>query len=348
MASSVEDRLEKNLECGICLESFQKPRMLRCHHTYCEHCLQRIVFRAAGGRKQKITCPECRVETKLQQGGVENLPSNFLIKQLLEVNNDAQLDAQVNCEKHAEEPVDLYCSCDKPICRACTVIDHRSHLNQPLSAVFSREKKKIGKLLEEAKPQMSALKAEITSIEGIEEALPQNFLEVKKQVDSFIDSKISQLDSARERLKEEVNEMSTALVNDLKEKREALLLSVSKVENVKESFTSCSHSGEKKVEFLRKRGQFEEHLRDLSSISHDIRPCKKVSLQLLKIHPVNSGSDLQNQARIRRIEFSEYEKPPSLSTDDVILPKIRIEFALVLLVVGLLIGFLLGQKVKVH
>lgn len=209
-------------------------------------------------------------------------------------------------------------------------------------------KKKIGKLLEEAKPQMSALKAEITSIEGIEEALPQNFLEVKKQVDSFIDSKISQLDSARERLKEEVNEMSTALVNDLKEKREALLLSVSKVENVKESFTSCSHSGEKKVEFLRKRGQFEEHLRDLSSISHDIRPCKKVSLQLLKIHPVNSGSDLQNQARIRRIEFSEYEKPPSLSTDDVILPKIRIEFALVLLVVGLLIGFLLGQKVKVH
>ena len=66
MASSVEERLEKNLECGICLESFQEPKVLPCQHTYCKKCLERIIFRASGGRVQKITCPECRVETKVR------------------------------------------------------------------------------------------------------------------------------------------------------------------------------------------------------------------------------------------------------------------------------------------
>lgn len=141
MASSVEERLEKNLECGICLESFQEPKVLPCQHTYCKKCLERIIFRASGGRVQKITCPECRVETKLQRGGVASLPSSFLIKRLLEVNSDAQLDTSANCEKHPEEQVDLYCDCGEPICRACAVIDHRLHSNQPLSKVFAREKK---------------------------------------------------------------------------------------------------------------------------------------------------------------------------------------------------------------
>ena len=29
MASSVEERQEKNLECGICLESFQEPPIVK-------------------------------------------------------------------------------------------------------------------------------------------------------------------------------------------------------------------------------------------------------------------------------------------------------------------------------
>lgn len=108
----------------------------------------------------------------------------------MEVNSGAQLDTSANCEKHPEELVDLYCDCGEPICRACAVIDHRLHSNQPLSKVFAREKKMIATLLEKAKPQMSALKAEISSREGIEEALQQNCSDIDEQIENLLNWRV--------------------------------------------------------------------------------------------------------------------------------------------------------------
>ena len=62
--STLEERVAKNLECAICLDTYDDPRMLRCQHSYCKKCLKKIVIRV--GHVQKVTCPECRVEIKVQ------------------------------------------------------------------------------------------------------------------------------------------------------------------------------------------------------------------------------------------------------------------------------------------
>lgn len=61
--STLEERLAKTLECAVCLDTFDDPRMLRCQHSYCKKCLEKIVVRE--GNVLKVTCPECREEIKV-------------------------------------------------------------------------------------------------------------------------------------------------------------------------------------------------------------------------------------------------------------------------------------------
>ena len=64
MASSIERKLAKHLECAICLEKFEEPKVLSCQHSYCRKCLERLMTRL--GEDYMITCPECRKQTKVR------------------------------------------------------------------------------------------------------------------------------------------------------------------------------------------------------------------------------------------------------------------------------------------
>ena len=59
MAAKPSTAAEKALQnirykvvCGICLEPYTQPKMLRCFHVFCEKCLQSLV-------RQNSACPHC-------------------------------------------------------------------------------------------------------------------------------------------------------------------------------------------------------------------------------------------------------------------------------------------------
>ncbi|KAL9958088.1 hypothetical protein ACROYT_G035057 [Oculina patagonica] len=139
MASSVETKLAKHLECGICLERFEEPKMLTCQHSYCKRCLERLVTTVAL-QDHEIKCPECRKGTKVPSGDVKSLPSNFFINSFLSICGNGQSNASPPCEKHDGEILKLFCrDCDRLLCRDCTLIDHRDHkytsVKEPLDIV---------------------------------------------------------------------------------------------------------------------------------------------------------------------------------------------------------------------
>lgn len=59
----------EELVCALCMGTFSTPRSLQCLHTYCQECLEGLLRVSA--RKDTVTCPECRVKTALQPGGVQ-------------------------------------------------------------------------------------------------------------------------------------------------------------------------------------------------------------------------------------------------------------------------------------
>ena len=67
MASGMDKKLAKHLECAICLERFKEPKVLACQHSYCRKCLKRLVADVDGRRDMfQVKCPECRRKTKVK------------------------------------------------------------------------------------------------------------------------------------------------------------------------------------------------------------------------------------------------------------------------------------------
>ncbi|XP_038062652.1 E3 ubiquitin-protein ligase TRIM56-like [Patiria miniata] len=72
-----------NLECSICQERYQQPKILECLHSFCEQCLLKYCSTKHQGSTE-IPCPVCQQETQLPETGVQGLKNNFYLIGLVE------------------------------------------------------------------------------------------------------------------------------------------------------------------------------------------------------------------------------------------------------------------------
>ena len=120
------NRLRKVLECSICLELFDDPKMLRCTHEFCKRCLEDVVtFRKDGSAI--ITCPlRCDKGTVLNNNQtVHDLAASYTTKNMLDtVKTDdpeaesTSTDAICKVKKTCTKPISVFC-CDKIMCKSC-------------------------------------------------------------------------------------------------------------------------------------------------------------------------------------------------------------------------------------
>ena len=57
-ATSLADKLGKNLECAVCIDQYTEPKVLPCLHSFCKRCLDGLLTQQ--GAAWKIRCPTCR------------------------------------------------------------------------------------------------------------------------------------------------------------------------------------------------------------------------------------------------------------------------------------------------
>ena len=82
------ESITKLLECPICLEKFKSPRMLPCQHSFCvEPCLKGIVDLT----RKSVQCAICRKVHNLPQEGVDGLPKNLLLQDLLDLQSETSV-----------------------------------------------------------------------------------------------------------------------------------------------------------------------------------------------------------------------------------------------------------------
>ena len=78
------NNLHEEVSCSVCMCKYTDPKQLPCLHSFCLHCLNGI--QRTSGRRDKITCPECRHEFNVPDNGNLNaLPTNFRINSLVDV-----------------------------------------------------------------------------------------------------------------------------------------------------------------------------------------------------------------------------------------------------------------------
>ena len=97
--------LQDEVTCPLCLDVFEDPKILSCHHIYCKApCLEGLALRSG---YRSILCPECRKITPVPGNDVANLPPAFQINRLKEVFRRMQSQQSQDSSAASTEDVDL-------------------------------------------------------------------------------------------------------------------------------------------------------------------------------------------------------------------------------------------------
>ncbi|XP_071799032.1 E3 ubiquitin-protein ligase TRIM32-like [Asterias amurensis] len=121
------------IECPICLERFIDPKILNCHHSFCQKCLQKLVDNQ-NPKTGFIICPVCKEKTKIPDKGVSALLNSFFLSSLIDdvINsegpNQRPKSESSKCRKHTDQELCFHCdTCDLLVCLKCAVLDHQAH-----------------------------------------------------------------------------------------------------------------------------------------------------------------------------------------------------------------------------
>ena len=188
MAEKALQKVEEQLNCSICLDTYTNPKLLQCFHVYCKECLVRLVARDQWG-KLSLTCPNCRQATPIPDTGVSGLQSAFHINHLLEIveEHNKEKDTTIaettegvatgvalqqqssHCTEHVDEELKLYCeTCSEVICYKCISTKwgkHHSHEYESVGEAFEKFKEEISPFLGPMGNQLTRINQALTDLE---------------------------------------------------------------------------------------------------------------------------------------------------------------------------------------
>ena len=280
MAEGALKRLEEQLNCPICLETYIDPKLLQCHHVYCRKCLVKLVDRdpqgegeGQGGRGQLIlTCPACRHVTPVPRNGVAGLQSAFNITPLLEIHDSFKKIHKPffmslpgsperavvrgnglvggatprgrRCVDHGEE-LKLYCeTCGVSICFHCimkTSGRHHSHDYQLFAKAFQKYRREISSSLEPVESQLREVGRVLSSLNACRGEISDQRAAIEADIHHTFEGAHQALDSRKTSL---IGRLDCITQGKLK----ALAVQRDRLESTQAQLSSCLECMRRSVE----------------------------------------------------------------------------------------------------
>ena len=218
MAEQILQKVEDELNCRVCLEKYEDPKLLQCFHVYCKNCLANLEARIPSyAHAKEIICPECRQATPLAADGVAGLKSAFYINRLLGIIQEDHKQEKRFCSEHADEELKMYCeTCGQLICLKCVTKGgkHHGHDHELLSEAlkkYQEEMRSSMKLVRKqmdnialALKQLDAYQTKIVNQQATAEAEisePNRKRQIASQLQQITESKLKSLGSQKQQLK---------------------------------------------------------------------------------------------------------------------------------------------------
>ena len=139
---------EEFLSCGICAEPYDddihQGKFLSCHHTFCSHCLNKLMNDAPPGVQIAIQCPNCRSHTDVEYRQIDKLQTNFYIAHVQEIfKSTVPRETAANllgCHGHNDQPICDFCvTCGKYFCCDCSVMKHTAKKEHSVISITEPE-----------------------------------------------------------------------------------------------------------------------------------------------------------------------------------------------------------------
>ena len=232
-------------------------------------------------------------------GDVSRLPANFLINNLLSLHDDAQpVKKSANCPKHDGETLKLFCqTCEQPICRDCTVIDHHGHRYLFIKDIFAAEKEKVLKIVQESRAIISSLESSVAAVDAQEIKLQESSLKVRRCIDSFINAQIEFLKTQGEHLKNELQRSISTQEEGFHSQKDTLFLSLGCLKSSVE-FTEQALSRVDEAAVLTAKSQLSQQLKQ-STARAGVKP-RDTIFYTLEINAPLANETVHKMAHIKK------------------------------------------------
>ena len=131
LEGGLESDINEDQLCRICEEKYKQPRVLSCLHVFCTPCLEKqledgdpdgdqdSIAEGTGIQKDTLKCTQCKQITVLTSKGVEDLPLDTVMVNILDMA--AMNDPQIVCTscKAREKAVARCNDCASFLCLNC-------------------------------------------------------------------------------------------------------------------------------------------------------------------------------------------------------------------------------------
>ena len=277
MASKVKQALEKEVTCPLCLDLFKEPKKLPCDHVYCKDCLKGLALRSLN---QSISCPECRTNTNVPNGNVNDFPTAFRMNRFIEAFQEAQeegdhhgeesTDGSTSCTVHPAQPLALYCeTCKTTLCRDCVIMnkDHQQHDYDYIDRVAEKCREKHTSRLQMTKEYGELLLQVNSQISKVEDKIESDETLKREEIDRAFGALYNTLEENKRLMKRELSQQYQAAKDTLlhqKRQAENLQIEARNITELVEKALQCKNGAlvtqddfiENKFETLQKQVEY--------------------------------------------------------------------------------------------
>ena len=282
-------KLEKELTCPVCLEEYTNPKILPCHHSFCQVCLEGLPQeREARGDTCYLSCPTCCQRTEVPREGVGAFPIAFHLNNLKEitqslknkVSDDSQ---QVICIDHFK-PLDMFCeTCDTAICHYCAFRTHEGHKHTLVSDCYPKHYQMLHNSLKPIKGKKEALKKVLSDLAEREGQIRERGEGILEEIHQMVEEMIGILRQSERKLTEQVKRVTDAKLQMLSGQTKSIQTSLSLLEDVEDYVEQSLKTGTHQ-QVLQSKKQMMECMSEVTTQINveELCPIEKDDLRLIK------------------------------------------------------------------
>ena len=323
-------KLEEQLTCPVCLDLYTNPKILPCHHSLCQECLEGLPQeREARGDTYYLSCPTCRQRIEVPIEGVGTFPVAFTLNNLKEITQSLKKKAsnpqQVTCYNH-DKPLEVFCeTCKTVVCFHCVVHCHKDHKYDLVSDCYPKHYQMLHDSLKPVKGKKEALKKVLSDLAEREGEIRERGERVLEEINGIVEEMIGILRRSERKLTEQVKRVTDAKLEMLSRQTKSAQTSLSLLEDVEDYVEQSLKTGTHQ-QVLSSKKQMMERMSEVTTQFNveELHPIEKDDLRLIKesaetlksLHHIGTVSYTALQeckVKIFEVEKSLMEKKVSFS-----------------------------------
>ena len=300
-------KLEEQLTCPVCLDLYTNPKILPCHHSFCQECLEGLPQeREARGDTYYLSCPTCRQRTEVPREGVGAFPVAFTLNNFKEIMQSLKKKAQqVTCNDH-DKPLEMFCvTCETVICHYCAIRTHKDHEHDLVSDCYPKHYQMLHDSLKPVKGKKEVLKKVLSDLAEREGEIRERGEGVLEEIHGIVEEMIGIFRQSERKLTEQVKRVTDAKLEILSGQTKSVQTSLSLLEGVEDYVEQSLKTGTHQ-QVLRSKKQMMECMNEVTTQINveELHPIEKDDLRLIK----ESAETLKSLHHIGTVSYTALQE----------------------------------------